>query len=204
MTRHHRRGAAAIIAMIVLALTGMTVAAYVRADAAATTTDASAIPGYRAQYAAHAGLCCTIAWERPALTPPIPPQIAGAFDLSITHIGADGIRITAESGPSARSIDTTITRQGDDRPRITAWAAVGGHSNKSTKAKKEPPGQAKDKKPKANGPPESPGKSGESHGKASESNGVPGGAEVGNAGNGNGTGNGNGNGSGNGNGKQKD
>lgn len=143
MIRCHRRGAAAIIAMIVLSLTGLTVTAYVRADAAATTTDASAIPGCRALYGTQAGLCCTIAWKRPMLTPPIPPQIAGAFGLSITHIGADGIRITAESGTSARSIDTTITRRGADRPRITAWAAVGGHTNKGTKTETSAPGRTR-------------------------------------------------------------
>jgi hypothetical protein len=124
MTTTHRRGAAAVIALIILSLTGLTATAYTRADLAASSADAAAVAGWRALYAAESGVACAIAWRTPAASPSVPPQISASLDPQIDRVGLSVVRVTGSSAQSHRHIDAQLRRLMVPRPLAQSWTVV--------------------------------------------------------------------------------
>ena len=121
MNTPRRRGSAAIIALIVLAMTGLTVMSYVTSSTSTAAADAAAVAGWRALYATDAGIAATVAAIAEGETSATMPPITGAPAVTIAGSRSAGFSYTAESARSRRSTTAWVTIGSTGRPIVTSW-----------------------------------------------------------------------------------
>lgn len=186
MNTRATRGSAAVIAMIVLALTGLTVTAYVTSSTSSAAADAASVGGWRALYATDAGVAATIACVGSGVKVATMPPGTDVPTVSISGSKVLGFSFFSTWAQSERTVVARVTMGSGSRPVVSGWtrnssallATVSGSNN-----------------------------NGNGNGIGNNGNGGIGNNGNGNGNNGNGNGNGGGNGSnagGNGNGKTKD
>ena len=137
MTPRSPRGAAAVIAMIVLALTGLTVTAYVTSSTSTAAADAASVGGWRALYATDAGVAATIACVGASMKTATMPPITDAPAVTIAGSKLLGFSFTSTWAQSQRTVVARVTMGSGSRPVVSGWtrnssaliANVSGSSN---------------------------------------------------------------------------
>lgn len=124
MKRPARRGASAVIAMLILSVSGLSIAATARSGVSDAEADSAAAGGWRALYGVQAGIAAALAGSPPPATPGVPPQIAAEIDVTLKRIGPSEYHVESVAAHSSRSARITIDADGAGPPVLADLEAT--------------------------------------------------------------------------------